>query len=61
MFFYNEYLAIIDKMHSIIFAYENIILLSGRKYIINKVLRDFVLVYRIKPHNINKDKVTFKK
>jgi len=53
--FYNKDLAIIEKSKNNIFAYENIIVLCSRDYIINKVIRDFVLVYRIKPHNINKD------
>ncbi len=59
--FYNDDLAIIEKSKDIIFSYENTIVLSNKSHIINKVLRDFVIVHRIKPHNVNKDKVTFEK
>jgi hypothetical protein len=53
--FYNKDLAILEKSQNTIFAYENTIVIGSREYIINKVIRDFALVYRIKPHNINKE------
>ena len=59
--FYNKDLAILDKNNITIFSYENTIALSNKSYLINKVIRDFVLVYRIKPHNVNKDESTIKK
>ena len=53
--FYNKDIAILDKNNITIFSYENTIVMSNKSHLINKVLRDFVLVYRIKPHNINKE------
>ena len=53
--FYNKDLAILEKSQNTVFAYENTIVICIREDIINKVIRDFVLVYKIKPHNINKE------
>ncbi len=53
--FYNKDLAIIENQKNNIFAYENTIVFCNKEYIINKVIRDSALVYRIKPHNINKE------
>ena len=59
--FYNKDIAILDKNNITIFSYENTIVLSNKSHLINKVLRDYVLVYRIKPHNVNKDESALKK
>ncbi len=59
--FYNKDLAIIEKSKSTIFVYENTIVFCNMEYIIRKVIRDFTLVYRIRPHNANKDKVALEK
>jgi hypothetical protein len=55
--FYNKDLAILEESQNTIFAYENTIVICSREYIINKVIRDFALAYRIKPHNIKKDQI----
>jgi hypothetical protein len=40
------------------YAYENTIVFSNQDYLADKVFRDYVVAYGVKPHNINKENAT---
>ena len=52
---YNKDVSILESTSSTVFAYENTILFSNQDYLVDKVLRDLVVAYGIKPHDMNKD------
>jgi hypothetical protein len=56
--FYNKDVAIIESTSITVFTYENTIVFSDQDYLAEKALRDFVITYRVKPHNINKENAT---
>jgi len=53
--FYNKNVTILESTSITVFAYENTIVFSDQDYLADKVLRDYVVAYGIKPHNINKE------
>jgi len=53
--FYNKDAAILESTSATVFAYENTILFSNQDYLVDKVLRDLVVAYGIKPHDMNKE------
>ncbi len=52
--FYNNELAVLYNKTNSIFAYENMIIVLKQDYLTNRVIKDFVIVHHIKPHNIEK-------
>ena len=56
--FYNKDVSILESTSITAFAYENTIVFSNQDYLADKVLRDYVVAYSVKPHNINKENAT---
>jgi hypothetical protein len=57
--FYNKDMVVLDSKSITVFAYENTIVFSSRDYLTNKVVRDFAVTGRSKPHQINKEPATY--
>ena len=53
--FYNKDVSILESTSSTVFAYENTIVFSNQDYLVDKVLRDLVVAYGIKLHDVNKE------